>query len=87
MDTSETYIKMCDCPEIQGQIPISRAWGNPYYEAHNFIADRYDGHLFNEDDGYYYPAADVDAIVWLPRQDQLQEMVLAHWRRNCEKTG
>ncbi len=75
MDTSETYIKMCDCPEIQLQIPISRDWGNPYYEPRNFIADRKRGSLFNEDDGYYYPTADKDAIVWLPRQDQLQEMV------------
>ena len=26
MDTSETYIKMCDCPEIQALRPVGNEW-------------------------------------------------------------
>ena len=47
MDTSETYIKMCDCEEIQ--------------EGTAYLLD---GSDFRTPNG-----------IWLPRQDQLQEMV------------
>lgn len=75
MDTSETYLKMCDCPEIQ------KLWkpklGDWYW---NII-----GHMecirmervtdkrrkfhskinYNEEKNF----------IWLPRQDQIQEML------------
>ena len=46
MDTSETYVKMCDCLEIQGQR------GNLMHQ-HDYLID----------------------CLWLPRQDQIQEMM------------
>ena len=53
MDTSETYIKMCSCNEIQEN-----------------TAYLLDGNDFRSPDG-----------IWLPRQDQLQEMVdISDWR-------
>ncbi len=85
MDKSEQYIKMSDCPEIQGQF-------NP--DEFNFLWDytlrdsadaqyaykelrRYDvigfpyryQHIWDTGDGYEWSA------LWLPRQDQLQEML------------
>ena len=62
MDTSKTYIKMCDCNEIQADHKLKR------YEA---TGDPYDvtGQTYNSD---HYWAGDI----WLPRQDQLQEMIL-----------
>jgi len=54
MDTSETYIKMCDCGEIQN------IW-NP--EGLDFTHRRL---------GKQYKHG---TMLWLPRQDQLQEMV------------
>ena len=56
MDNTETYIKMCDCPEIQG------AKGE--YDEHDY------SYL-----GENYAIGDLEDEVWLPRQDQLQEMV------------
>ena len=60
MDTSETYIKMCDCDEIQG---IKEEFKCPC------------GMDFNE---VFMDNATGKEIrrVWLPRQDQIQEMIL-----------
>ena len=67
MDTSKTYIKMCDCPEIQE----GHEHGEPDYIA---------GKLDNES---WYVVTYCDEHTpyegiwrWLPRQDQLQEMVI-----------
>jgi len=64
MDTSETYIKMCDCKEIQELCQ----WD------------------MEKDFFWLIPIPDKNfplvKTVWLPRQDQLQEMVSeypAHW--------
>ena len=68
MDTSEQFTKMCDTPEIQGQKP--RMGLVPPTNEDTFIS------LFA-----CYWAGDFDWIeqrsryIWLPRQDQLQEMV------------
>jgi len=57
MDTSETYIKMCNCEEIQGQWKPNKIDFAPYYSlAIPMNIPR-------------------KSRVWLPRQDQLQEMV------------
>ena len=56
MDTSELYIKMCDCPEIQEQW---RAFS---------MKSPYD--LMWRDS----PSNEYDNI-WLPMQDQIQEML------------
>ena len=57
MDTSETYIKMCEkAVEIQKVAPKFRPCRGPDY--------------------WYYPLnRDVERPIWLPCQDQLQEMV------------
>ena len=73
MDTSETYIKMCDCPEIQGE------W--TYKKLGDWVVER-DGQRFlmvgHKDMGYgsYFEANRVKgAYRWLPRQNQIQEMM------------
>jgi len=53
MDTSEEYVKMADCPEIQKDKVTIR---NKDY----FV------HIETKRKAYY---------VWLPRQDQIQEMI------------
>lgn len=65
MDTSEEYIKMCDCPEIQehslhdggGQF---YAWRSPHFKKQVHV-DSYPG--------------GKGTSIWLPRQDQIQEML------------
>ena len=71
MDTSEKYIKMCDCPEIQDSW-VDHHWGD-------FVC--YD-HEADYTNGYTHAITNVlsthrnrDDYVWLPRQDQLQDMV------------
>ena len=71
MDTTETYIKMCDCKEVQDKAPCSRQFPR-LCEEHNFIVDA-EGMLLSEDGGYYYGTMGEPPFVWLPRQDQIQE--------------
>jgi len=66
MDTSETYIKMCEkAEEIQGLRPMSQRWEMGDYVSEGYtrwtIAEGKMGRCF--------------ADIWLPRQDQLQEML------------
>ena len=69
MDTSKEYIKMCDCPEIQNKV----------LKFGDFFLFRDGGDIFIFPQGceqiIKYPARDR---IWLPRQDQLQEMVIRH---------
>ncbi len=66
MDKSKEFIKMCDCLEIQGLRPKDGLEGE-------FICLR-----DSDEEGYqageWQPIADCK-YVWLPRQDQLQEMI------------
>jgi len=57
MDTSETYIKMCDCEEVREHTPITRHDGAIWINAGETTVD-----------------IGSDRTVWLPRQDQIQEM-------------
>ena len=101
MDTTETYIAQCDCPEIQGLFPnevgcIICGKGKIFHyncepEPEKGIRlifiepfvildplSEHDGHLYHTTaefgDGWggceYF-----NKVIWLPRQDQLQEMV------------
>ena len=63
MDTSKAYIKMCDCPEIQ-----DKDMGGLYMFNHGPVK----GRLYWSDTEIG-KSADVD--IWLPRQDQIQEML------------
>ena len=66
MDYSETYIKMCDCPEIQEQL------------------DDFEDGLNNDNCAYLVTfdkaVKDGGYPVWLPRQDQIQEMMIGHYK-------
>lgn len=110
MDTTPEYVKMCDCPEIQG------GWkpkvGDYVWRKYTIFGEELDRTLWPEDerqeviilhfkssvDGYYHAVnADGDEMVFaseedmakavnvfLPRQDQLQEMVGGEWWRTLE---
>lgn len=76
MDTSETYRKMCDCPEIQGQ--WQREDGDLYWQQ------RYQDNVAiwcSRCDAEFGPIDTQDAI-WLPTQDRLQGMRIAHRYRD-----
>ena len=70
MDTSKQYIKMCDCSEIQSQVILADTANNTYWDIpkQKLIW----GNLW-EPGKDYSPYCDL--LVWLPRQDQLQDMV------------
>ena len=102
MDTSETYIKMCDCPEIQ-ILYESEQQGNCLWDytlrwewdrsAYTYVGYmEFGGELrqeFKTHDGYAWHC------LWLPRQDQLQEMIggmdkcleLVYWWQEASKVG
>ena len=76
MDTSETYIKMCDCKEIEK----NHNWAEGDYCV--FRRDYIQGHwCIFRGQVILYASGGVDDIIdkvggiFLPRQDQLQEMV------------
>jgi len=103
MDTSKTYIKMCDCPEIQEQWKMEIGdwiWRN-YRDISGFPKEIEDK-IWSKDKleevqiltyissiGGYYVAKNTngesrtftqeeylkDRFIWLPRQDQIQEMI------------
>ena len=63
MDTSEQYIKMCDCPEIQSKWAILIDEGaHPTTDVHDYST-------------YIVKENRRMECIWLPRQDQIQEMV------------
>jgi len=71
MDTSETYIKMCDCPEIQEQwLPkigvYYQWWDKRYKEVRQAIWTK--GCASNR-------IGFRQKFIWLPRQDQIQKMI------------
>ncbi|KKN81779.1 hypothetical protein LCGC14_0316910 [marine sediment metagenome] len=83
-DTSKTYIKMCNCPEIQGQMkrdlkPSGFGWDYiSNYEDWDsqYIAEDGETSLHCAGCNSEYGGRGLVAIaIWLPRQDQLQEMM------------
>ena len=74
MDTSETYIKMSDTPEIQSQIEYYRERPkfplNSFWMCYAGIASGLCMWLRDGDGNAKY--------IWLPTQSQLQEMVEHH---------
>jgi len=73
MDKTPKFIKMSDCPEIQGQ--WKPKWGD-----------------FVLDDGSIFPLStvriDKEDVIWIPRQDQLQDMIgNIPWRLELVKTN
>ena len=74
---------MCDCPEIQGQRPVGNLYLEGDYAARKNHANEWYITLCvpnykGKNRSIYFKSKDS---IWLPRQDQLQEMV-AHSSRN-----
>lgn len=69
MDRTETYIKMCDCAEIQG-LRLERIKKKEWWDEGDFSNYPSDGS--NVYAGHYVR---LKGSIWLPRQDQLQEIV------------
>ena len=80
MDKTEEYIKQCDCPEMQSDHVYTE--GDVFYEKlvkpqpggyQEGIYLEYDDFTWGSHAGdETYPR---EKLIWLPRQDQLQEMV------------
>ena len=90
MDTSETYIKMCDCPEIQEIRENKDSWVDGDYSAirvHDWVDISEDTSKrmwvnrieVYHSTGYFifeYPKGyPYGKRLFLPRQDQIQEML------------
>jgi hypothetical protein len=81
MDTSKTYIKMCDCKEIQGQREVCfLGRGGMGKIEHGLQGDFYYGKPTTEIVPPF--VVPMPLAIWLPRQDQLQEMVEGEWDFN-----
>ena len=65
MDTSKEYIKMCDCPEIQNR-------KHPMYAVLMKRTPKLDCIVCVHWKGI---RKDRKGYIWLPRQDELQEMI------------
>ena len=76
MDTSKQYIEMCDCPEIQGTRELVR--GDFFAILKTPIND---GSLDVRIVGDRKLRLIAHRTVWLPRQDQLQEMLVSPDRK------
>lgn len=96
MDTTETYIKMCDCLEIQEACKYrdGDSFYDPSVQTHGASDERIAvlgsfimwGDTQVTSGGYDYDLYEVDwsKLIWLPDQAQLQEMV---WVWVCERRG
>ena len=75
MDVSDIYVKMCDCPEIQEEWGKIRKRDN--WDCSDFVFDK-SGIRYSQtfclggESGFEEFLKD---FIWLPRQDQIQEMV------------
>lgn len=80
MDTSKQFIKMADCPEIQEQWTIPPCEGDFYrlYKDKINIWHKNDEHL-NQDS--------LPMSTWLPRQDQIQAMILTELKKSFKEAG
>ena len=72
MDTSETYTKMCDCEEVQK--------GRQSFDCFDFLIEQ-NGLILHS--GVIINSGGMDTcriyFIWLPRQDQIQEMCEGSW--------
>ena len=76
MDTSEKYIKMCEstkeiqCDRIMGRYKFGELY---YIESGHSHGGKF--RYIGSYDGYEKDKKIIEKSIWLPRQDQLQEMV------------
>ena len=80
MDTSETYIKQSDCPEIQ-DIKHKGSKHHFYLEYGDYTF--WGGVMIICSQKYDLVFGKADKVTWLPRQDQLQEMVIPEDEKDC----
>ncbi len=73
MDTSETYIKMCDCEEIQEQRVRQAPWDSWIIGDYYYTQAPIESCISIHNDASSYGLG--IGTIWLPRQDQLQEML------------
>lgn len=79
MDTSETYIKMCDCPEIQGEWEpkvgdwVGHTGSSPQPITVISCIEEWRGSPISL--GENYGLSQKSWLIYLPRQGQLQEML------------
>ena len=76
MDTSKQYIEMCNCPEIQGDRDgnsQATEWREGDYLCQPTIGGATNDKVFTEYEWAREPW--FGTYLWLPRQDQLQEML------------
>ena len=71
MDTSEKYIKKCESAE-----DIQRKW---VFKSGDFV---FDPDFEEVQVLLWYPTKDYSEYVWLPRQDQLQELCINFYMQN-----
>ena len=95
MDTSETYIHQCDCVEVQQSCKVQS--GDYFFCCCRDIEGYPDGYGVNVITSNDADHGNLDLIfsktdIWLPRQDQIQEMMgrscinrlinaLKHWMK------
>ena len=72
MDTSEKYIKMCSLAK-----EIQRKW---MFQSGDFVYNP----VFDEVVVLLYPGNNSINYIWLPRQDQLQEICIEFFMKNLE---
>ena len=88
MDNTPIYIKMADCPEIQE---------DHIFDTGDFAITEYDkkfgiflnpgrGDYLIDLEGHDFYTDDFESLVWLPRQDDLQKMVVAKVCADYTKT-
>jgi hypothetical protein len=76
MDTSEKYVRMCrEAKEIQ------RLWN---FENGDYIFDLSDGEVMV---WFGYPPKEPIDIIWLPKQDQYQEICIDYYIQNMKILG
>jgi len=90
MDTSEQYIKMSDCPEIQGLSPNEDSDMKEWEGSVFWLPDEDKiAFLHTDNDTRWVMIGSYSALkegcIWLPRQDQLQDMVLPICEARVEK--
>lgn len=69
MDTSEQYVKMCDCPEIQSKWNLEKVF-EPHYVCNKRLKTTQSINRFGNSRRTL-----KKEYTWLPRQDQIQDMM------------
>jgi len=82
MDVSKEYIKQCDCPEIQGlkDKPKSSREDHNWVDGDYFVNHRGGISVYCEEcQDEFGPWSTMPDWIFLPRQDQLQDMYGNKW--------